>query len=140
MIATYHGHANIVKILLDRGADTEIADCFGKKAKDRAKDSTIIRLIEKADDKSTYSGPKSAGNKKTASRMSSPQRSPQSSAKKQLASTIGSGFSKGSTSKAQQTAARIAVETSAFMKTQTLSSPQNAFNRLDKQSSFSSVL
>ncbi len=140
MIATYHGHANIVKVLIDRGADIDIADCFGKKAKDRAKDNTIIRLIERADNKSTYSASKSASNKKTPSRQTSPQRSPQSSAQKKLASTLGSGFSKTSLSKAQLTAARIGVETSAFMKTQTLSSPQNTLSKFEKQSSFSSVI
>jgi len=37
MIAAYHGHKNIVQILLERDADLNAKDLFGKTAFDRAK-------------------------------------------------------------------------------------------------------
>lgn len=47
MISTYHGHRDIVRLLLDYNADVNVTDCFGKRAVDRAKDSAIIRTLER---------------------------------------------------------------------------------------------
>lgn len=137
MIATYHGHRGIVKILLERGADVDVSDCFGKKARDRAKDEVIVKMIEKG--VHTYSGGKTMSNKKPPSRPSSPQRSPQNSVQKQLSSTFGSFSKQTSASKGKISTARaLNMETTSFLKTQNLASPQS-YNKLDKQNSFSSV-
>jgi hypothetical protein len=54
MISAFHGHREILKILLDHGADTEIKDLFGKKAVDRAKDQNTANLIQNLGDPSRY--------------------------------------------------------------------------------------
>jgi len=46
MIATYHGHKEIVRLLIDNKANAHIQDCFGKKAIDRTRDPEIIKLLE----------------------------------------------------------------------------------------------
>ena len=60
MISTYHGHRDIVRLLLDYGADVTIADCFGKKAVDRARDTAIARILERAENepRSTHASKK----------------------------------------------------------------------------------
>jgi hypothetical protein len=49
MIASYHGHKEVVKALLDYKADYDVQDCFGKKAIDRAKDPSVVKLLQKAE-------------------------------------------------------------------------------------------
>jgi hypothetical protein len=45
MIAAYHGHLEVVKLLLDFRADTDIQDCFGKRAIDRAREQPIVDIL-----------------------------------------------------------------------------------------------
>lgn len=49
MVAVYHAHIATVKLLLEYGADVFIQDCFGKRAIHRAKDETILKLLQKAE-------------------------------------------------------------------------------------------
>ena len=51
MIASYHGHKEIIKILLENNADIYIQDCFGKRAIDRAKDNTVIKILQNEEEK-----------------------------------------------------------------------------------------
>ena len=51
MIASYHGHKEIIKILLEHNADIYIQDCFGKRAIDRAKDNTVIKILQNEEEK-----------------------------------------------------------------------------------------
>ena len=51
MIASYHGHKEIVKILLENNADINIQDCFGKRAIDRSKDNMIIKMLQNEEEK-----------------------------------------------------------------------------------------
>ena len=51
MIAAYHGHKNIVQILLERDADLNAKDLFGKTAFDRAKNPQITKLLQNRQDR-----------------------------------------------------------------------------------------
>lgn len=46
MIAAFNGHKEIVRLLIERNADTTIQDCFGKSAADRTKDPQILKLLQ----------------------------------------------------------------------------------------------
>lgn len=49
MIAAFRGQSDIIDILINEGrADVSIQDKFGKKAQDRAKDSSIFYQISSA--------------------------------------------------------------------------------------------
>lgn len=56
MISAYNGLIEIVKLLLQKGADPRIEDSFGKKPADRAKDPKIIKLLNDAIDEFTLGG------------------------------------------------------------------------------------
>ena len=48
MMAAHQGYEEIVRILIENGADVDISDKFGKKAYDRAKNPSIFYLLSSA--------------------------------------------------------------------------------------------
>jgi len=49
IIAAYHGHAQIVRLLLQYKADPTLKDSFGKCAIERTRDRKIIKILEDAE-------------------------------------------------------------------------------------------
>ena len=48
MMASHLGYEEIVKELVNNGADIDIKDGFGKKASDRSKNETIFHVLTQA--------------------------------------------------------------------------------------------
>lgn len=125
MIATYHTHKNVVKILMERGADTNVQDTFGKRAIDRTKDPNIINLLERkpANEKSSNSTSKNQASNTKNSRNQSPLRSvPENS-------LIQSSASKSKTSSATKN-----LESSVGKNNYNVLSPKNLLNSISKES------
>lgn len=85
MIAAYHSHRQIVKELLSNNADSTIQDLFGKKAIDRAKDQTVIKMLQTNANKSEILSPRKQDRSIT---YSSPQMSIDSKLGKNQPSSI----------------------------------------------------
>lgn len=47
IIAVYHNYFEVVKLLLEKGANPDHRDCFAKKAIDRAKNPDMVSLLQK---------------------------------------------------------------------------------------------
>lgn len=125
MIATYHTHKGIVKILMDRGADTSVQDTFGKKAIDRTKDPNIIKILERkpTDEKQGNMSAKNqaSNNKNFNSRNQSPIRQP-----------IDNSLLQSSASKSKTSSAAKNLDNSSS-KSYTVLSPKNLLNSISKE-------
>lgn len=119
MIATYHSHLPIVKLLLGFNADIAIQDCFGKRAIHRAKEPTILKILQRAE----------------GIQVDSPTRSPRASTVKSPKNSAKKAALKNSSSTNQINRMR---ETNKSTKTQSPSQSQSRLGKSDSRTSISS--